>query len=83
MERGEVFFRLRIERVDRDGASAEPLIEDRLSEVIEHNMRPKVDEQERANCPCHDHERTESEQMFVFHSDVISLRQPAAPRTCH
>ena len=60
-------LRLRIERIDRDGAIAEPFIEDRFFEVIVHEVRPKVDEEERAERPCHKHDRTKCEQMFVLH----------------
>ena len=54
---------LRIERIDRDGAVAEPFNEERPLVHGQHHARPKVDEKE----PCHDHDRTEYKQMLVVH----------------
>jgi hypothetical protein len=39
-------LRLSIEGVDRDGAAAEPLIEDRSFKVVNHEVWPKVDEED-------------------------------------
>jgi len=62
------FWELRVERIDRDGAIAEALLDDRSLEGVVHEVWPKVDEEERAHRPCHDHDRGECNEMFVLHS---------------
>src|SRR5579884_118204 len=60
-------LRLRIQRIDRDRAVAEPLVDDRFSEVVVHEVRPEVDEENRADQPRHNHDRAESHKMLVLH----------------
>ena len=60
-------LRLCIQRIDRDRAFAEPTIEDRSFVDIVHKVRPKVDKQDCGERPCHQHDRTEYQQMFVFY----------------
>ena len=49
-------LRLRIERIDRDGAAAKSLIDDRSFEVVTHEVWPKVDAEDRTERPCHNHD---------------------------
>src|SRR5262249_12828836 len=52
-----------IEGIDRDGAVAEPLNEDRPLVHVQKHSWPKVDDKE----PCRDTEPTEYKQMPVIH----------------
>src|SRR5262249_42237323 len=54
----------RIERIDRNGALAESLVEDRLLVDIVHKVRPPVHEEKRAYSPRHDRDRTEYTQVI-------------------
>jgi hypothetical protein len=57
---------LRIESIDRDGAAAEPLIDDRSFESVIHQVRPEIDEEERADHPRHNRDRAERNEMLVL-----------------
>src|SRR5439155_23004651 len=56
-------LRLRIERIDRNGALAEPFHDDRPPVHGQHDARPEVDDEEA----CRDHDRTEQKQVLVAH----------------
>jgi hypothetical protein len=66
-----------MERIDRDGAVAEPFIDDRSFEVVVHEVRPKVDEEERAERPGHKHDRTKCEQLA--HAALNNRPLPGSP----
>src|SRR5215471_21017629 len=42
----------RVKRIDRNGTLADPLADDCLLVDIVHKVRPKIDEEESAYCPC-------------------------------
>ncbi len=62
-------LRLRIERIERDGTVAEPLIEDRSLICRQHEARQQVGDEK----PCRDADHAEYKQMFVFHMHHFAL----------
>src|SRR5690242_6696872 len=66
---GKVFLRLRVERVDRDGAGTESFDEDGSLVHAKNEAWPQVDEKE----PGRDTDPTEDQQMLVLHMHQSAL----------